>query len=165
MKPCFSGPLVLLAVIAFAAAIAFAPYASAADDDRPDVRELMSSEDFLAAGLDKLTPKEIDALNDWLVRFTAKDAPELQHENAAVKEEIKRVEQEGIRSRIVGEFRGWDGDTVFRLENGQVWKQRIRGRWFYRATAPEVELKKNFLGFWEMRIVEANRAVGVTRID
>jgi hypothetical protein len=125
----------------------------------------MSSEDFLAAGLDKLTPKEIDALNRWLVRFTAKDAPELTRESEAVKEEVKRVEQEGIKTRLVGEFRGWDGDTVFRLENGQVWKQRIKGRWFYRATAPEVELKKNFLGFWELRIVEANRAIGVTRID
>jgi hypothetical protein len=139
--------------------------ANAADEAHPDVRELMSSEDFLAAGLDKLTPKEIDALNRWLVRFTAKDAPELQHENEVVRQEMKRVDEEGIKSRIVGEFRGWDGDTVFRLENGQVWKQRLRGRWFYRATSPEVELKKNFLGYWEMRIVEADRAIGVTRID
>src|SRR5262245_51263174 len=145
--------------------VTLAPCVMAADDNHPDVRELMSSEDFLAAGLDKLTPKEIDALNRWLVRFTAKDAPELQHENEVVRQEMKRVDDEGIKSRIVGEFRGWDGDTVFRLENGQVWKQRLRGRWFYRATSPEVELKKNFLGYWEMRIVEANRAIGVTRID
>ena len=28
-----------------------------------------------------------------------------------------------IESRIVGEFRGWGGGTIFQLENGQLWQQ------------------------------------------
>ncbi len=63
-------------------------------------------------------------------------------EQELVSEEIRKFEQEGIRTRIVGEFRGWDGDTVFRLENGQVWRQRLPGQWSYRASDPEVELSK-----------------------
>ena len=133
--------------------------------EAPDVTELMTPEEFRASGLEKLSAEELAVLNRWLVRFAAKDARQLREHSEAVREEIKRVDDESLRTRIVGEFRGWDGETVFRLENGQTWKQRLRGRWFYRATSPEVELRKNFLGYWEMRIVEADRAIGVTRID
>ena len=40
-----------------------------------------------------------------------------------------------------------------------------RANWNYRASAPEVELSKNFMGYWMLRVLEADRAVGVTRID
>jgi hypothetical protein len=82
-----------------------------------------------------------------------------------VRKEIEKVDATGIRTRIVGEFRGWEGNTVFRLENGQTWKQRLPGRWFHKAMSPEVELRKNMMGYWVLRLVEADRAIGVTRID
>ena len=34
---------------------------------------------------------------------------------------IIRDERDSIQSRILGEFKGWDGYTKFNLENGQVW--------------------------------------------
>src|SRR5690606_4924947 len=36
-----------------------------------------------------------------------------------------------IESRIDGEFEGWEGETVFKLLNGQIWQQ-IDGRYKYR---------------------------------
>jgi hypothetical protein len=134
-------------------------------DDAPDVRKLMSAEEFEAAGIGKLEPAELDALNRWLLRYTAKDAPEVRRSSEQVQEEIRKVDDAGTRTQIVGDFRGWSGNTVFRLKNGQVWKQRIGGRWFYRATDPEVLIRKNRLGFWEMTVVEADRSVGVTRVE
>lgn len=131
----------------------------------PDVRALMTADEFNAAGLDRLSPAELEALSRWLLRHTARQASDLRQDSESVKQEIRKVEQEGVRTRIVGEFRGWDGDTIFRLENGQVWKQRLPGNWNYRASAPEVELSKNFMGYWMLRVLEADRAVGVTRID
>ena len=131
----------------------------------PDVRELMTTDEFNAAWLERLSPSELEALNRWLLRYTARQASDLGQHSESVKEELRKVEQEGIRTRIAGEFRGWDGDTVFRLENGQVWKQRLPGRWSYRASSPEVELSKNMMGFWMLRVLDADRAVGVTRID
>lgn len=133
--------------------------------DIPDVRTLMTPEEFRAAGLGKLSPAEIEALNRWVIRYTAKDAPYLRQHRDVVREEVERVEADGIRSRIAGEFHGWDGKTVFRLENGQTWKQRLPGHWVHHASSPDVELRKNLLGFWMMRIVEADRAIGVKRID
>lgn len=131
----------------------------------PNLRALMTADEFNAAGLERLSPAELDALNSWLLRYTATQASELRQHSELVKEEIRKVEQEGIRTRIVGEFRGWEGATVFRLENGQVWKQRLPGQWYYRASAPEVELSKNSMGWWMLRVLNADRAVGVTRIE
>lgn len=131
----------------------------------PDVRELMSPEEFDAAGLERLSPPELEALNRWLLRYTARQGSDLGQHREIVEEEVRKFEEEGLRTRIVGEFNGWSGDTVFRLENGQVWKQRLPGRWHYRAHAPEVELRKNFMGFWMLRVLATDRAVGVTRVE
>lgn len=41
-------------------------------------------------------------------------------------------------SRISGEFNGWDGDTVFELDNGTKWQQaryRYKYRYKYRPRA------------------------------
>ena len=138
---------------------------AAAANNTPDVRQLMTPEEFRAAGLERLSPAEIEALNRWVVRYTARDAPEVRLRSVEVREEIEKVDATGIRTRIAGEFRGWDGSTVFRLENGQTWKQRLPGRWFHRAQSPEVELRKNMMGYWVMRLVEADRAIGVSRVD
>jgi hypothetical protein len=150
-------------VIASVLGLLLAPTVTA--EAPPDLRALMTADEFSAAGLERLSPTELEALNRWLLRYTARQASELRQHNELISEEIRKVEQEGVRTRIVGEFRGWDGDTVFRLENGQVWKQRLPGNLHYRASAPEVELSKNFMGYWMLRVLEADRAVGVTRID
>jgi hypothetical protein len=67
----------------------------------------------------------VAALNTWLICYTANEAPVLQVEN----EEVIEVAEQGVTSRIVGEFSGWSGKTRFVLENGQVFEQRRPGRW------------------------------------
>lgn len=137
----------------------------AAAEAPPDVRALMTADEFNAAGLERLSPSELEALSRWLLSYTARQSTELRQNSKSVEEEIRKVEEEGVRTRIAGEFHGWDGDTLFRLENGQVWKQRLPGKWRYRAIAPEVELSKNLMGYWMLRVLDADRAVGVTRVD
>ncbi len=148
----------------FSIALTVALLASGGHAEGPDVRTLLTPEEFRAAGLDKLTQQEIDALNRWLVTYTARDAPEVRRNDVVVQAQVEKIEAEGTRTRIAGEFAGWSGDTVFRLENGQVWRQRLPGRWSYHADSPEVELHKNMLGFWVIRVVDANRSVGVSRV-
>ncbi len=150
-------PVFLLALAVFAL--------PAAAVDAPDVRTMMTPEEFSAAGLGKLSPAEIEALNRWVIRYTAKDAPIMREHNEVVREEIKRVDAAVLKTRIAGEFRGWYGDTVFRLENGQTWRQRLPGKWFHKADSPEVELSKNMMGYWVLRVVGEDRSVGVIRVD
>ena len=131
----------------------------------PDVRKLMTPEEFNAAGLETLSPAQIDALNRWLIRYTANEAPVQRRASPAVKEAMADVEISETRTRIVGDFNGWTGKTVFRLENGQVWQQRMDGRWQRRLKSPEVVISRNMLGFWMLRVVDGDRAIGVKRIQ
>jgi len=68
-----------------------------------------------------------------------------------------------IKATIKGKFSGWSGKTIFKLSNGQVWRQRIKGNWRYRAESPSVEIKKNFMGYYVMR-VDDKKSVGVSQI-
>jgi hypothetical protein len=43
-----------------------------------------------------------------------------------------------IESQIEGDFTGWDGETSYRLVNGQTWKQRTPGHDYKNAYMPEV---------------------------
>ena len=61
-------------------------------------------------------------------------------------------------------FKGWNGKTVFYLDNGQVWRQRSAGRYTYMGDDSRVVISKNRFGFFEMRLIDADRSVGVKRV-
>lgn len=137
--------------------------AGAADEqahkDFPGVEKLMSAEDYARAGLDKLTPGERAALNAWLVRYTAGEAAVV----AETSQEVRQAAEEAaIVARILPPFDGWDGNTVFRLDNGQVWRQRQPGRYRHEAGKDsEVRIRKNFFGFYVLTLASSGRSVGV----
>lgn len=72
-------------------------------------------------------------------------------------------EIDGIRARVVGEFTGWEGKTVFTLDNGQVWRQSTPGSYRFKATDPEVTIEKSLLGY-KLRLVETKRSISVRRV-
>ncbi len=125
----------------------------------PGVKNLMTEEEYRQSGLDKLSDEERAALNAWLIRYTAFEAEVIKESVEEVKEETFKP----VTTRIVGEFNGWSGKTVFRLENGQVWRQRLSGNYRYQATNPEVEVYRNWMGYYWLKIVETGKAVPVNR--
>ena len=127
----------------------------------PGIEALMTPAEFKAAGLDKLSPAERESLNGFLIRYTAEEAPLLLSTDEEV---LQAVQEQEIVSVIQQPFKGWSGDTVFRLENGQIWQQRRSGNYAYRGSHPEVIISKNFMGFFRMELVENGKAVQVKRI-
>ena len=117
-------------------------------------------QEFEAAGLGKLSPAELGELNEWMMKFLAYDSGQVIKSD----EKIQELQNVPVRSRIVGSFKGWDGDTTFKLDNGEVWKQRLPGRYAVSLENPEVEISRNLLGFHELKIVQTGRRVGVTRL-
>lgn len=149
--------------------------------DIPDIEELMTPDELRATGVNDLSNAEKRALNEWLQRFrdgeinaaieeAVAEAPvSTDTENRVIRTEPEDVyppprESQEINSRIAGEFSGWEGRTRFTLENGQVWEQRRSSRWKVSLQSPEVRLYQNFLGAWEMEIVDEDRTIGVRRI-
>ena len=137
------------------------PAASNAEEF-PGVKALMPSEVFISSGLNRLSPDELDALDSWLLEYTA-GAGRLMQNNEAVQQARRGFE---IRSRLASGFNGWSGNTVFYLENGQRWRQRLSGRYIYRGPPnPEILITQNMFGFYKMELVDDDRGVGVSPDD
>lgn len=92
--------------------------------------------------------------------------PAAQNENFGFPDPLPDTSDESnqLHARVVGKFRGWSGKTVFTLDNGQVWRQRISGRYTYTGEDTRVVISQNRFGFYDMRLVAADRSVGVSRI-
>ena len=45
-----------------------------------------------------------------------------------------------VESSIDGTFNGWTGDTIFKLRNGQIWKQSSYAYMYHYAYSPEVTI-------------------------
>ena len=69
-----------------------------------------------------------------------------------------------VQSRYDGEFTGWSGNTLFRLENGQVWKQAQSGRVSARAARPKVTIKRATLGGYRMSVEGLSDSIRVERV-
>ena len=59
----------------------------------------------------------------------------------------QRGEPDRIESRILGTFTGWDGRSVFKLENGQVWQQADSSSYEVTLQDPKVVIKRLGLGY------------------
>ena len=72
-------------------------------------------------------------------------------------------EPDQITSRILGEFKGWSGNSEFQLENGQVWKQSSAGLLIVRINNPTVTIKKSFFGTYTLNVEGVNSSIKVRR--
>lgn len=72
-----------------------------------------------------------------------------------------------IRARIVGTLRSWDTGTIFRLDNGQVWKAASGERGYYPDIPenPEVVITQSFFGAYWMEVRAIGRKIKVRRVS
>lgn len=69
-----------------------------------------------------------------------------------------------IASRIDGEFAGWDGDTLFKLENGQLWRQLGRNVSHACKHSPEALVYSDH-GACRLRISGMSDTIFVERVE
>lgn len=68
-----------------------------------------------------------------------------------------------IHDRIAGTFTGWDGETSFKLTNGQIWEQASYAYWYHYAYRPEIIIS-NSSGRWLLQLVGKDRQLHVRRV-
>ena len=78
--------------------------------------------------------------------------------------EKKPASDSSFEARLTGNFTGWSGKTVFRLDDGQVWRQRSAANYRHRGTDMRVKFKKNWMGGWEMTVVSSGKTVLVSKV-
>lgn len=129
----------------------------------PGLAERMSQRDFEASGLTKLSPSELQHLNQWLaVRPIVVKDGKVSTEPVFYTEESKRTT---IQTRIAGSFRGWSGKTSFSMDNDEVWQQAESGSFGnIEIDNPAVRIKPMMMGSWLMYVDGCGCSVRVKRI-
>src|SRR3954471_7294197 len=110
--------------VAFCVLLAYVAAATAAQPEvSGSVKEMMSADEFKAAGLNKLSADELQKLDAWLqgYRQVTEQTAEKKATTKAAAESHAKLDL--LVSRVDGTFNGLTGRTVIRLEDGTVWKQ------------------------------------------
>lgn len=142
------------------------------------LQQQMGKAEFDQAGLNKLSPTELQHLQQWLALHAsdlaatipaseetsasaaaAKSPGPFAHKPKAAK--VKR--NDAITSRIAGEFHGWQHGTTLTLQNGQRWRVKDDSSLTVpeSLTSPVVFVKPGFLGSWLLRVQGYNTSARV----
>lgn len=68
-----------------------------------------------------------------------------------------------IESQVDGDFEGWEGETIVKLMNGQIWQQTEYYYHYHYAFMPKVTILKSGAGY-KMIVDGVPKAIGVTRL-
>jgi hypothetical protein len=96
------------------------PARAAREEVSGGIQQMMTPEEFKAAGLSKLSPEELQKLDAWLQGY--RQVAEAKAEKKATAR-AERTKMDLLVSRVDGSFTGLTGRTLIRLEDGTVWKQ------------------------------------------
>lgn len=143
---------------------------------------LETQKDTIRSGQKTITDltTEIDNLREKNQRLSASNVKKQikQHsdneteteENGVTKETLQNLPVESlppvssvIESKVDGEFEGWEGETIVKLMNGQIWQQIAYYYHYHYAYMPEV-LIYNSDGGWKMKVEGVDKAVWVQRL-
>lgn len=169
-------PIVLLGLLISSTGLAAEGFSS--------IEEQMTGKEYTAAGLNKLTPAELESLNNWIREHslatlaTPRTSSTAASAGAATAgaattdtrglpppkpSEMDRTE---IQSRIVGKFSGWDGTNLFKLENGMIWKQDDKDKFYIKEIQnPVVTIKPGMFKSWHLSVEGYNSRCRVERIQ
>ena len=128
------------------------------------LQQRMTSAEFKAAGLDKLSSQELQNLDTWL-RTHAKTATKVVDSSGKPVFYTDNNKRQKIFAHIKGHFSGWGGNNEYTLDNGQVWKQ-VGSDTVSCMTAdnPSAKVKPSFMGDWLMYVTGCNDSVHVKRV-
>lgn len=76
---------------------------------------------------------------------------------------ICRRNKNVIESSISGEFKGWEGSTIFKLSNGQIWQQSSYAYMYNHAYSPSVIIYESKDGI-KMKVEDVEEIINVRKI-
>lgn len=137
--------------------------------DAPSLQSQMSAEQFHAAGLDKLSPAELQSLQQWLANHKLQPSPAKKKAEAIEhfgQETMKPAPDapKSINVHIVGEFNGWQKGDVFTLDNGQRWRVDEGSLVVRPRSNPQVTIKRGMLGGYYLKVDGYNSVANVVRL-
>ena len=141
------------------------------------LEEQMSGKEFTATGLDKLAPEELEALNNWIRNHSIATLDQPKGGSIAVagaqedtrgfkNKKDSEQDRSPISSRVKGSFTGWSGNTLFALENGMIWEQSDKEKFYIQEVQnPEITIKPGRFGSWRLSVDGHDSNCRVKRIQ
>ena len=155
--------------LALVSAASFVPASRLQGTSFSTLEERMSAAEFRGAGLEKLSAEELAALNAWLSNngTSGRTVAPREEDRRGLREAPTSQSRGPINTRLIGESTGWSYGTVFRLENGQVWRSVDRESTLagVRLTNPSVEIRQGIMGNWRLKFGDYNTSAQVERVE
>ena len=151
----------LLAVLLLTLPLALLP----AHAQQPNgLQQRMTSDQFKAAGLDKLTAQELANLDHWLAT-QGKPVTKMVDSSGEPVFYASKTKRQRIDTHIVGAFTGWEKNHQFTMANAQVWRVIDPNPHACKPTTdPEVQIKPSLLGTWMMYVPSCYENAHVKRV-
>jgi len=129
------------------------------------IGQVMTPEELKETGVSGLTSPQRQALDVWLNRYTKKL---LQFTTRRAVEEapnpmVQSNCSPAIETTISGDFEGWTGETIFKLDNGQIWEQAEYEYTYSYSYRPEVTIYQT-RGGCRMKVEDEDETILVRRI-
>lgn len=142
------------------------------------LQQHMGNADFTQSGLNKLTPQELQHLQQWLAGHAAELAAAVPASDAHSATAAAAHKSKGggwfghrdagtpstvVSSRIAGSFKGWGPHTTFVLQNGQQWRVVDDSDLTVAKTLedPAVTIKPGLIGGWIFKVAGYNTSARV----
>jgi hypothetical protein len=127
------------------------------------IEQVMTANELQDTGVAYLTSEHRNNLNRWLLAYT------LRIMKASSKSTPTPTGIGGtgcspaIESTLAGEFNGWEGETIFKLDNGQIWQQTEFAFVYSYAYRPEATIYSTARGC-KLKVAGEDDTILVRRI-
>lgn len=155
--------------------------AAFAESSFPGIQSIMTLQEFHDAGLDKLTPAQLKALDGAIIKHydgvikaaASQEANQLAEEAFAIQQERSLLERFGLpdisfsddwRSKpaLTGTVTRWVGGNSFQLDNGQIWEGNEPIR--YELKNKEIAIEHRPHGQFALIVEGKNTTIRVRRV-
>ena len=123
------------------------------------LEQLLTKEEQAKLGIATMSPDNRDAMRGALIRMFQQGYRTAQGANRPGG----AVAATAAETQVDGDFNGWEGETVIKLMNGQVWQQTEYHYEYRYAYMPKVLIFSSGSGY-KMKVDGTSRAIGVQRL-
>lgn len=138
---------------------AFAGAAPCMAQDAIPLEQLLTKGEQTKLGVSSMPPEKRDALRSALTR-TFKQG----YRAAQIADRPSGSTGQSVaETQLDGAFNGWEGETILKLINGQIWRQTEYHYEYHYAYMPKVLVYLSSGGH-KMKVDGTSRAIGVQRL-
>ena len=122
------------------------------------IEQVMTPQEIQETGVGTLSLQQRNALNRWLLNYTVRVLSSAQ----TAKQPATGCTP-AIETTMDGEFNGWEGETIFKLANGQIWQQAEYSYTYSYSYRPDVTIYQTRAGC-RLKVEDEDETILVKRI-